>query len=158
MRPFIGEYDLTLDEKNRMLIPAEIRRAIDPQKDGEALYLVPGINRVPWMYTERFYEKLAEAIEPAIAPGQEMVAFDHIMFAMARRLEWDKAGRVLIPVETMRRSSIQREVTLIGARDHLELWNRSAWQEWQQELPVRHGDLARMVDMARQVRLRTMQQ
>lgn len=157
MRPFIGEYELTLDEKNRMLIPAEIRRAIDPEKDGQALYLVPGINRVPWMYTERSYEKLAEMIQPTIAPGEEMLAFYHIFFSMARRLEWDKAGRLLIPTETMRRCSIQREVTLIGVHDHLELWNRSAWQEWQQELPVRYADVARKVDEARLAQMRMVQ-
>ena len=42
-----GEYELTVDDKNRLLVPAEIRRSIPPDY-GETLFLVMGTNRVPW--------------------------------------------------------------------------------------------------------------
>ena len=42
---FHGEYELSVDtQKNRMLLPAEIRRKIEPQRDGEAFFLVMGMS------------------------------------------------------------------------------------------------------------------
>ena len=51
-----GEYELNIDDKSRFLIPSEIRKKMDPERDGEAFFLVIGPDRRPWMYTERFYE------------------------------------------------------------------------------------------------------
>ena len=38
-----GEYEISFDSKHRALLPVELRRAIDPKRDGEALFLVVGI-------------------------------------------------------------------------------------------------------------------
>ncbi len=56
-----GEYELTIDDKNRFLIPAEIRKMMNPERDGEAFFLVIGTDRRPWMYPERYYEALVGA-------------------------------------------------------------------------------------------------
>ena len=53
-----GEYDITIDEKNRLLIPAEVRRSLDPERDGEAFFVIIGQNLRPWLYPERGYEQL----------------------------------------------------------------------------------------------------
>ena len=40
MRPLLlsGEHELTIDEKNRMLIPADIRKNLLSERDGDAFY------------------------------------------------------------------------------------------------------------------------
>jgi len=119
-----GEYDLTIDEKCRLSIPAEVRRAINPQVHGEALFIVVGVNRKPWIYVERYYETLATEGPQEIVPGMDMLDFDQLHFALAGKLEIDKSGRVLISDKTLKRLGIGRDVTMIGVRDHLELWNR----------------------------------
>src|SRR5215212_9734769 len=85
-----GEYELSIDDKNRMLVPSEIRRAITPERDGEAFFLVVGINRVPWLYPEKYYEELVTRDPADITPGDESLAFDQMMFAMTTKIEWDK--------------------------------------------------------------------
>jgi DNA-binding transcriptional regulator/RsmH inhibitor MraZ len=37
-----GEFELAIDEKNRLLVPAEVRRALDPERDGEAFFITAG--------------------------------------------------------------------------------------------------------------------
>ena len=49
-------------------------------------------------------------------------------FAMASKVDPDKQGRLTLPEKLLRRTRIEREITLIGVRDHLELWNRSEWE------------------------------
>ena len=137
-----GEYELTIDDKNRMLIPSEVRRSIDPERDGEAFFLVVGVNRVPWLYPERAYEQLISRNPAELTPEEDSLAFDQMNFAMASRLEWDKQGRVLIPEKTLKRTGLTKDVTLIGVRDHLELWNQADWEARREALLARSAEIA----------------
>jgi MraZ protein len=85
-----------------------------------------------------------------MVPAEELLAFDQMNFALASRLEWDKQGRVLIPEKTLKRTGLEREVTLIGARDHLELWNRPDWETRREELLSRSLEIAVRAKQARQ--------
>lgn len=144
-----GEYELTIDDKNRMLVPAEIRKALIPERDGDAFFMVVGRNQVPWLYPARFYELLVSQAPAELTPEEDLLAFDQMNFALAARLEWDKQGRVLIPDKTLRRTGLDREVSLIGVRDHLELWSRPAWEARREELIRRSGDIAVQAKRAR---------
>jgi len=123
-----GEHELTVDEKNRILIPSDIRKSLVPDRDGQAFFLVVGQNRKPWLYTERYYEQLVSSGEQQLTSSEDVLAFNQIHFAMASRAEWDQQGRLLLPQKMMKRTGISRDVTLIGARDHLEIWNRADWE------------------------------
>jgi len=144
-----GEYELTIDDKNRLLVPADIRKAIPPES-GEGFFLVQGSNRVPWMYPERYYEDLATRDPGDMTPSEDLLAFDQLHFAMASKLPWDKQGRVLVPEKVLMRASIGKEVTLIGARDHLELWNRADWEVRREELLNRSSEITARAKLARQ--------
>jgi MraZ protein len=139
-----------LDEKNRLLVPADIRKSLVPQRDGEAFFLVVGQNRRPWLYTEKYYEQLVSSGQQQLMPNEDVLAFNQYYFAMASRAEWDKAGRILIPEKTLQRTGTKREVTLIGARDHLEIWNRSDWERRFEELFNRSVEVMQRAQQAQQ--------
>lgn len=125
---FYDEYELTLDEKNRLPIPAAVRKLIDPQIHGEAFFLVFVETHRPWLYPKEYYRALATQAPPDVTPGKERRDFDRRRYAMASLLEWDKQGRILIPERVLKRcANLGREVVLVGVRDHLELWNRQEW-------------------------------
>jgi MraZ protein len=129
-----GEHELTIDDKNRLLIPAEIRKSLDPERDGESFFLVIGRNRKPWLYAEKYYQHLVSLRQQELTPDEDVLAFDQYHFAMVSQVEWDKQGRIQLRDKTLKRTGTLKEVTLIGARDHLELWNRSEWENRFEEL------------------------
>ncbi len=139
---FIGEFELSIDHKGRLLCPAELRRCIDPARDGEAFYLVVGVNRKPWLWPEKTYERIVSQEESDLTPDEDELAFNQIYFAMASRVEPDKQGRILIPDKVLRRTGTEKEITLIGAKDHLELWNRPDWDRRFEENLDRLQELA----------------
>lgn len=145
-----GEYELNIDEKNRLLIPSEVRRSVNVEEFGEGYFLVIGINRLPWLYPERYYEQLVTRAPADITPEQDLLAFDQLHFAMASRIDPDKQGRVLLPDKILKRGKINKEVTLIGARDHLELWNRADWEARREELERRGPEIAVAAKRARE--------
>lgn len=153
MRPLVlsNEYDLTIDDKNRLLVPADVRKEIDPVDHGEAFFLITGVNRKLWFYPERYYEQLvARTTSPEMIPNPDQLAYDQLTFAMASRVSWDKQGRLLIPDRTLKRSGLGKEVTMIGVGNHLELWNRLEWEEQREALWQRSSEIAVRAKQARQ--------
>jgi MraZ protein len=150
----VGEFELSVDDKSRMLVPSEIRKSLDPERDGDLFYLVVGVNRKPWLYVERTYEEMV-ARAPSEIPEDEMLAYDQVHFGMAAKVEMDKQGRILIPDKTIRRTGLKKEVTLIGVRDHLELWNREDWNEHSEALFDRLAEVSLRARQARKAAMIT---
>ena len=141
MRPLFGNYELTLDEKNRLLVPSDIRKAWNPE-DSESLVIVPGVNRKLWLYTEKLYEVMAGEMESEFSPEESNVEYDQLNFALATRVEMDKQGRILVPEKLVKKGRLEREVTVVGMRDHVEIWNRSEWSAREDDLENRRAEIA----------------
>jgi transcriptional regulator MraZ len=138
---FYNTFDLKIDAKNRLFIPATVRKLIDPEIHGKAFFVILGRNRRPWLYPERYYESLVSTIPAEMTPDDDMLAYTHLKFSLADRIEWDEQGRVVFPEKMLRRAQIDKDITLAGAWDHLELWNRHAWEAHSNELVDRSPDL-----------------
>ena len=136
-----GEYELTIDEKNRLFIPARVREQISPQEYGEAFYLVLGVNRILNLYCDRYYQRIALAEAPRTVAPDESLAFDRVNYALAGRVELDRQGRVLLSEKAMRRAGLKAQVTLIGVRDHLEIWNQGEWEKYLDEHLASHEQI-----------------
>lgn len=144
-----GEHELTVDEKNRILVPSQVRKQLAPERDGEAFFLVTGRDGRLWLYPERHYELLVSRDPSELTPSEDTLAFDRLMLGLASRVEWDKQGRVLLPDKALKRAGIGKEVTLVGARDHLELWNRADWESEREQLEARRRDLVEKIRQER---------
>jgi len=142
VKPLYGEFDLGIDEKCRLSIPAELRRAIDPEKDGTSFYVVEGDNGALWLYVESIYESMAFRSETDLMPEPDLVEFDQLSFTLATKVDLDAQGRVLIQEKILRRAGLGKEITLIGVRDHIELWNREAWLVQREKLRARRQEIA----------------
>ena len=98
MRFFTGQYDRTVDVKNRIQLPSQLRRAIDPEHDGAGLYVVLGESRGTLaIYTERGFEELAEGIRTEFMSGPEARRFELQFYALASYVDMDKQGRLVLP-------------------------------------------------------------
>jgi MraZ protein len=54
--------------------------------------------------------------------------------ANSQPAELDGTGRVGMPSFLMEHAGLGREVTVIGAGDHLEVWDRKAWADYNDSL------------------------
>src|SRR5690348_410651 len=105
-----GEYELTIDEKNRLPVPAAIRKKLDPEAHGESFFLVVGVNRKPWLYPRKYYEQLVTQVPNDVTPEEDLLAFDQMNFSLASEIEWDAQGRILISEKTLRRTGLNKEL------------------------------------------------
>ncbi len=125
-----GEYQHSLDSKGRILVSNKIRSQIDVQKHGSNFYLVLGANGILCMYPELCFEQISLAVAPNVTAPDEAVAFERISFALASKVELDNQGRILINDRLRKRAGLMDQITLIGVRDHIELWNTEDWEQY----------------------------
>ena len=125
-----GEYQHVVDSKSRVLISNKLRGQIDADEHGSNFYLVLGANGILCLYPERYFEQIALAVAPGTTAPDEAVAFERMSFSLASKVELDNQGRLLLNDKLRKRASLKDNITLIGVRDHIELWNSESWEQY----------------------------
>jgi MraZ protein len=125
-----GTHSRTLDEKKRLALPKRVREQLGELGDPETLFVSPGPDQCLWLYTQISLERLAEKLDQSPATDAEARVFRRLYFAQTESVDVDSSGRILIPERLVQLGSLQREVVLIGVRDHLELWDAERWRQY----------------------------
>jgi len=143
-----GEYQHVVDDKGRVLVSNKLRSQIDADEHGSNFYLVFGANGVLCLYPEKHFEYLTLAVAPDTAAADEAVAFERMGFALASKVELDAQGRLLLNERLRKRAGLKDQITLIGVRDHIELWNS---ENWEQYLSDHMAQYQKQMSQARQI-------
>jgi MraZ protein len=125
-----GEYQHIVDNKSRVLISNKLRNQIDVDEHGSSFYLVLGANGILCLYPEKAFEQIASAVTSATTAPDEAVDFERVSFAMASKVELDRQGRLLLNESLKKRAGLKTHITLVGVRDHIELWNSESWERY----------------------------
>jgi MraZ protein len=138
-----GHYPAAIDTKHRVLVPAPIRRRINPESHGKDFFLVIGENRRPWLFPNKFYEELAGSKRSELTPGPETAEFDRMNFGMAQFVELDAQGRILVPMHSLEWMGLEKakEIYLVGVRDHIELWDKAEWENERNAMAARPREI-----------------
>lgn len=125
---FLGEYEHTIDAKGRMAVPAKFRSQMD-----RGAVVSKGMGTCLSVYTmQRWEEKSAELA--AGKASDELRDFERRIYPSAGEVELDGQGRMIIPARLRTYASLGGEVTVVGVRDHFEIWDRQTWQVYQERL------------------------
>lgn len=127
MKLFLGEYDHALDDRGRVTLPRKIREELDERE----VVLAKGFDPCIFGFDRGSWEK--EAAKHLEAPVTDKKARNlrRYLFAGAQKLEVDKLGRILLPALLKEYASVSREVVIIGAGDHFEIWDKRHWEEYE---------------------------
>jgi MraZ protein len=137
---------LSVDEKSRLLIPADVRRKLDPEFDTDVFVVKIGSNGKPWLWPERYYDAKVfdqdsnldvDDIDPTPEQLERMLSRSADIY----RVPMDKQGRILLPDLVMSLSGTGREVALLGVFNHLQLWNREDYAARQRQNQKTAGEV-----------------
>jgi MraZ protein len=134
-----GTYPRTLDEKARLTLPKRVREIL---AEPATLFVTPGPDQSLWLYTEGELERLAAKLDQAPATDAEARLFRRLYFAQTEAVDLDKSGRLLVPERLAKFAGLQKDVVLIGVRDHLELWDAARWNGYVSENAARFDTVA----------------
>lgn len=121
----IGEYIHTLDEKNRMSLPAKFRSEL-----GKKVVLAPGLDKSIFMFTVKEWEKIASRLGENSMLQADNRSFNRFMFGGAVEVDVDGSGRILVPDFLKDRANLKKTVAVIGVQNRVEIWNEKIWADY----------------------------
>ena len=125
---FVGTFEHTLDKKGRLVLPAKFRKQLSQQ---DPAYLSPGRGKCLALWPEEQYEKFLDRLtETARQHGSDSsnALVLRALTAQSSTVLPDAQGRVLLTESLLNYARLDRDVVLVGARDHIEIWDRQAWE------------------------------
>ena len=133
----LGEHEHTLDEKNRLTLPARLRGAFE-----DGVVLTRGLDGCLYAYPRADWERTAErirALDPLLENSRVM---QRHFFGGAAPGELDRQGRLVVPASLLGHAGIAREVVVAGVYDHIEIWDREKWRSQPHQEEGRAEDAA----------------
>lgn len=128
---FLGEYRHSIDNKNRLTVPARFRELMD-----EGAYIVRGFDRNLMVMTAKAFVDISTRIDRMNMADPLTRQLRRLFIGSASRLELDKAGRILLPEFLCQTAGLtsDQEAVLVGQGTYFEVWSPDEWVLQQQEL------------------------
>jgi MraZ protein len=125
---FLGEHQHTLDAKGRIVLPSKHREGL-----ADGLVITKGQERCLYVFPlERWFDEV-KRINELPRTDRRARNFARAFFAGADQQKLDKQGRITIPPQLREYAGLERDVTVLGVAERVELWNRGTWDERRSE-------------------------
>ena len=121
---FLGEFQHSLDAKGRVILPVRFRE----QLEGGAV-MAKALDGCLAVYPVEEFQRVAANLQDARSRGATERQAARSYFSGAVEITPDKQGRVAIPQSLREYAHLEREVTVVGSFDHIEIWDAQMFAE-----------------------------
>jgi MraZ protein len=134
---FMGEYQHTIDDKNRLIIPSKFREEL-----GDEFVMTKGLDNCLFIYPQEEWKKLEQKLIALPFTKADARAFVRFFFSGASECGLDKQGRVLVPQILKEHAKLLKDVVIIGVSSRVEVWSREVWERYSQEAEKDYESIA----------------
>ncbi len=119
MLGFVGQFQHSLDAKGRLILPVRFRPEFEhgghlsPNTEGCVALWTPA------EFARQTEERLAQSRQGAAHERQQV----RFWAANSSDVEFDRQGRFALPSVIREYGGLRDDVLIVGALDHVELWN-----------------------------------
>ena len=141
---FLGEYNCSIDAKNRMAIPSVIRKTVESDGNDLTLYISKGIEQCLYLYPKKqFDEMVVDKLKSLPTTSQKVRNYKRMLFSRFNPLEgWDKQGRIVVPQNLKEYAGLGKDVIVIGAMDLVEIWDVEQWGKFNKDNEENFAELS----------------
>lgn len=120
---FMGEYHYTIDEKGRITIPSKLRENLSNE-----FIVTRGLDKCLFIYTKEEWNNIIIKYKE-LPNTRDARNFMRFLMSGANVSECDKMGRIKLMNPLIDYAGIKKECVIIGVSDHIEIWDKSQWNE-----------------------------
>lgn len=122
---FIGEYQHSLDAKNRIIVPAKLREGL-----GSRFVITKGLDGCLYAYPLEEWKVLEDKLKTLPLTNKDARTFVRFFFSGACEVELDKQFKGLIPQNLKEYAKIEKDIVSIGVLSRVEIWSREMWDKY----------------------------
>jgi MraZ protein len=120
-----GEFRHNIDAKGRLIVPARLREGL-----GDRVVLTTWFEKCIAMWSEDLFEtRVAQRLLEERNSNPRLRSSARRIASSAHTDAIDGQGRISVPTGLRQGAGITREVVVIGALDHAEIWEPARWTE-----------------------------
>lgn len=120
---FLGTYAPKLDDKGRLILPAKFRDELE-----EGIVVTRGQEHCLAVYSAAGFQTVREQLAQIPLSDKRGRAYVRMVASAAFEGMLDKQGRITVPSTLREYAGLKRDVTVIGASSHVEVWDPPAWE------------------------------
>jgi MraZ protein len=125
---FLGEHQHTLDAKGRVILPARFRERL-----ASGLVFAPSQDRCIDVYPLTAFERRVEELRSVPREDQRARAYLRVFLAGAHEEKPDSQGRVTVPGRLREYAALEKDLTINGADEKVEIWDRATWESYRDQ-------------------------
>ena len=141
---FIGEYEIRVDDKGRVMVPAALRKQLPPDMQ-DRFVLNRGFENCVAMYPYSLWLKEAEKVNKLNSHRKEIREYQRFFSNGATEVQLDSTGRMLIPKHLQEWAAISKEVVVATRGDKIEIWAKDKFSIPASDDSDRYADLAEKI-------------
>ncbi len=139
---FMGEYQHSIDEKGRIIIPARFRELL-----GSSFVITRGLDSCLFVYPMSEWGMMEHKLKSLSLMKSEARAFSRFFFSGATECQWDKQGRVNVPAVLRQYAKLDKDCAVLGVSNRVEIWNKELWERYCEESEGSFNEIAeKLVD------------
>jgi MraZ protein len=132
---FQGTFPVTIDPKNRLLVPAKLRSQLAKDRDlGFVVNTSTTRQKRIWLIPSSYYPRVVAAARKAAVTDADKKFVAYHYSAGAVEVEFDTQARILLPQHMLKRTGTGRDIVILGMTNYLEIWNEADWNEQSEQL------------------------
>jgi MraZ protein len=139
---FTSEYESKLDAKGRMVLPARIKAQL-PEDGSNELVIRRGFEPCLIIYPMVEFKKVFSKISGLNEFNEEYRKLQRNFLSGVVTVELDNNGRFLIPKNMLTYAQIDKDATLIGMGNKVEIWNPTLYEKHLIQDP---GELSKLAE------------
>ena len=126
---FTGEYRHAIDAKGRVAVPARFRAELAP-----GAFVTRWIGNCLAIFPRPEWDRLASRVAELPFSDAGARVFSRFVFSGAFEFVLDAQGRLVLPPALREFADVKTDVVVVGARDHIELWDPNRWAAYSAEM------------------------
>ena len=109
----LGEFNHSIDEKGRLIIPAKLRDDL-----GESFVICNGLEGCLFVYSQDEWNQFVAELNTLPRMNKDARIFKRYFF-----------GSASVPASLRKAAHLENDVVLVGVQDRVEIWDKALWEE-----------------------------
>ena len=122
-----GEYEVTLDSKRRIMLPAGYKKQL-PEEESNGFMLTKGNGNFLVLYTASQWKKVEEKLDSLNDYNEEALELKFSMMNGASPIEMDGAGRIVLSNRMKAHAGLVKNIIMLGMSDYMVIWDAEAYE------------------------------
>ena len=126
---FLGQFQHSLDEKGRLMIPARYRELL-----AAGAFITQGFDKCLMVMTDVHFQEVYERINAMNMADPDARLLRRLILSNAYSVEIDRVGRILVPQNLRQVMGLDGEAIVAGQGEYFEVWAPADWNKQMDQL------------------------